>query len=240
MHNRILFASDIHLSPSKLKLADLFFDFLLGPCQTADAIYLLGDIFEGWIGDDHESPFEHSIENALLELTKSGKQVYFMAGNRDFLVKTGFAKRTGCILLPDPTLIDLFGTPTLLMHGDTLCTLDTGYQRFRKIVHHPITQFIFLNLPLSLRDKIFNGFRNASKKSISHKAMNIMDVDPKAVLDTFSKYAISRIIHGHVHRPFVHKNENYQDSERFVLGDWGQVGSYIEATPNSIALLVFN
>lgn len=240
MHNRILFASDIHLSPSRSELTDLFYKFLSGPCQSADTLYLLGDVFEGWIGDDDLNPFHQSIEQALRQLNQRGIQVYFMVGNRDFLVGERFLKRTGCIGLIDPTRINLFGQRTLLMHGDTLCTLDVKYQRFRRIVRHPLTQFIFLNLPLKLRQRIFGGFRNKSKEAVSQKPMNIMDVAPGSVRSTFEQFQVSRIIHGHVHRPFTHLNENLKGSERIVLGDWGQTGSYIEATPEQVQLKVFH
>ncbi|MFO1258631.1 MAG: UDP-2,3-diacylglucosamine diphosphatase [Gammaproteobacteria bacterium] len=235
MHNRILFASDIHLSPSRPELADLFFKFLNGPCQTADALYLLGDIFEGWVGDDDLNPYYESIEQSLWLLNQHGTQIYFMPGNRDFMIGNDFLKRTGCIGLEDPTAIDLFGQTTLLMHGDTLCTLDVKYQRFRKFARHPLTRLVFLNLPLKLRQSIFGGFRNKSKQAVSQKPMHIMDVTPEAVCSTFKQFKVSQIIHGHVHRPLTHLNET-PNSKRIVLGDWGKTGSYIEATPLDIRL----
>ena len=235
----LLFISDLHLSPSHPDVVDLFLNFLSGPALLAEKLFILGDLFEGWIGDDDLSPFNQMIISKLKVLSHS-TECFFMAGNRDFLISQSFAKMSGCHLLEEPTIIDIYGTPTLLLHGDTLCTLDVGYQRFRSVIRQPFIKKIFLNLPLSMRDKIFNGFRSRSKVNVASKSMEIMDVTSSAVEQEFVHHGVFQIIHGHVHRPKLHKYKLANgECKRWVLGDWGHSAWYVEATPSKIQLVNF-
>lgn len=224
-----LFVSDLHLCPSRPEINQTFFGFLRGPAARAQSLYILGDLFEYWAGDDDDDPFNASVLDALHALSTSGPRVFIMHGNRDFLIGERFAQASGAELLPDPTLIDLFGTPTLLMHGDTLCTEDIGYQEFRKKVRNPAYQQQFLGQPLAARKQIIAGLRaeNAEKKQL--KSETIMDVTPAAVDAALRAHGYPRLIHGHTHRPALHRHVvDGHTCERWVLADWYTRGSYLK------------
>lgn len=216
-----LFISDLHLPPASSELREAFTAFLSGPARKADAIYLLGDLFEYWIGDD-AGLAEYSSERACLRtLTASGVPVHFMHGNRDFLVGKDFARATGVTLLPDPYRLDLHGVPTLLSHGDLFCTDDVRYQRWRRFSRNGTTQAIFRALPLAARQYILGGVRKSADSDKMQKDLGIMDVNEDTVRSMFRAQQVSRIIHGHTHRPADHEYEfDGRACQRFVLADW--------------------
>ena len=227
MHS--IFVSDLHLCPSRPEINRTFFEFLRGPAARAQSLYILGDLFEYWAGDDDDDAFNASVLHALHELSAAGTQLFIMHGNRDFLIGGRFAKESGANLLPDPTMIDLHGKPTLLMHGDTLCTEDIGYQEFRRKVRNPAYQQQFLAQPLAARKQIIAGLRaeNAEKKQL--KSETIMDVTPLAVDATLREHGYPRLVHGHTHRPALHRHVvDGHACERWVLADWYTRGSYLK------------
>ena len=234
-----LFISDLHLSDQRPDLNRAFLHFLDTQALQADALYILGDLFDFWLGDDDDADISRRVMLALQKLRRSGVKLFFLQGNRDFLVGGGFAKTTGCTLLDEETVIDLYGTPTLLMHGDTLCTDDVKYLEFRRKVRNPVTQFIFRLLPLSMRKKIFYKVKADSKASQQQKTAMIMDVTPRAVAEVMQKYQVTRLIHGHTHRPAIHPATT-QHGERIVLGDWDQNGWYLQVDADSIRLESFS
>lgn len=202
-----------------------------------DALYVLGDLFEMWIGDDDNSPFHQQIKHAFKQLTDSGTPCYFIHGNRDFLVGKQFSRETGVTLLDEHTVVDLYGTPTLILHGDTLCTQDESYQKYRKKVHNRFVQWLFLRLPLSRRLKIGAKMRQSSSSTNQQKDAMIMDVDPNTVDQVLINYGVTHMIHGHTHRPNVHQIEvNNQPATRTVLGDWYDHGSVLVVTPTESRL----
>ena len=226
MHS--IFVSDLHLCPSRPAINQLFLQFLCGPAVASESVYILGDLFEYWAGDDDDDLFNRSISAKLRELADTGVALYLMHGNRDFLIGDRFAADCGATLLADPTLIDLYGTPTLVLHGDSLCTDDVGYQQFRNKVRDPSYQAQFLAQPLDQRKKIIAGLRteNTEKKQLKTEA--IMDVTPATVAAVLRKYGCPRMIHGHTHRPAVHDHLiNGRHCERWVLADWYTSGSYL-------------
>ncbi|MEO6697106.1 MAG: UDP-2,3-diacylglucosamine diphosphatase [Gammaproteobacteria bacterium] len=221
-----LFISDLHLSAERPAMTELFLNFVGGEARRAQALYILGDLFEVWLGDDDNPPEHQRIIAALRALSDSGTQVYVMHGNRDFLLGETFASASGCRLLPEACIIDLAGTSTLLMHGDTLCTDDTDYQQFRQMVRNPQWQQQFLSLPLAERQRLAQGMRAESRLQTSKKSDAIMDVNQQAVAQTMLNHKILRLIHGHTHRPAVHDFQiNGQPAQRIVLGDWYEQGS---------------
>lgn len=224
-----LFVSDLHLCPSRPHINRLFFDFLTGPARQAESLYILGDLFEYWAGDDDlDDPFNAGICTALRTLSETAVPVFFMAGNRDFLAGEGFARTAGLSLLPDPATLDLHGTRTLLMHGDTLCTDDDAYQAFRAEVRTPDWQQAFLALPLAHRKSQIEALRRESEAQKQVKPMQIMDVNPVAVLQALTLHRCARLIHGHTHRPARHALvANGRSCERWVLPDWYETGSYL-------------
>lgn len=218
-----LFISDLHLCPSRPAVNALFLRFLREEAAKADALYILGDLFEYWIGDDDmASGHNAEVVAALRALTTGGTCAFFMHGNRDFLVGTAFAEATGLTLLPDPTVIELHGQRVLLMHGDTLCTDDTDYQRFRAMVRDPVWQTAFLARPLADRRKEVEEMRRRSEASKREKPMAIMDVAQRAVEDVLRIFAYPPLlIHGHTHRPARHAIQvDGRASIRTVLSDW--------------------
>lgn len=234
----ILFISDLHLDASRPQITELFIEFLNGEARTAGALYILGDLFEAWIGDDDPDPHHARVQDALQELTAAGVPGFFMHGNRDFLIGERFAARTGLTLLSDPTVIDLFGCRTLLMHGDTLCIDDEGYQKFRAMVRATEWQQQFLGQPLEARQAFAAKARAESKAAQAGLAMDIMDVNHQAVIDAFREHDVRRMIHGHTHRPGVHTfNINGRIRQRIVLGDWYEQGSLLRATEAGLSLL---
>lgn len=233
-----LFISDLHLSDQRPDLSRAFLHFLDTRALQADALYILGDLFDFWLGDDDDANISKQVMLALQKLHSAGVKLFFLQGNRDFLVGDGFAKRTGCSLLDEESVIDLYGTRTLLMHGDTLCTDDVKYLAFRRKVRNPLTQFIFRLLPLSLRKKIFYKVKAGSKASQQQKSAMIMDVTAQAVAAVMQKHQVTRLIHGHTHRPAIHPATALY-GERIVLGDWDQNGWYLQVDSDSIQLESF-
>ncbi|MBI2293119.1 MAG: UDP-2,3-diacylglucosamine diphosphatase [Betaproteobacteria bacterium] len=227
MHS--IFVSDLHLCPTRPAINRIFLDFLRGPAARAEALYILGDLFEYWAGDDDGDPFNASVLAALRELSGHGVTLYLMHGNRDFLIGGRFSAACGAQLLPDPTRIDLYGTPTLLMHGDTLCTDDVRYQDFRAKVRTPEWQQQFLSQPLASRKQIIAGLRaeNAAEKKLKSEA--IMDVTVATVEARLRDHGYPRLIHGHTHRPALHEHTvDGKRCERWVLADWYTSGSYLQ------------
>jgi UDP-2,3-diacylglucosamine hydrolase len=225
MHS--IFVSDLHLTPGRPRASELFFDFASGTAARAGALYILGDLFEYWIGDDNlDDPFNASIADALAALSGKGVLLHFMQGNRDVLASTNFAARCGAKLIEDPILLDLHGTRTLLMHGDTLCTDDADYQKFRAYAHDPDNQRRFLALPLEARRKQMLDWRAQSEQSKQGKDAEIMDVSPAAVEQALREHGYPRLIHGHTHRPARHLHTvDGKSCERWVLTDWyGRAG----------------
>ena len=224
-----LFISDLHLCGDRPAITRLFLDFLRQRARTADALYILGDLFEYWIGDEAVEQDEfRTIIGGLRDLTASGTQVLVMHGNRDFLMAGGFVKATGCRLLPDPARIELHGTPTLLMHGDTLCTDDTEYMAFRVKVRDRDWQREFLDKSVAERDAIVRSYREISRNSTSSKKPEIMDVNQSAVEKVMRENGVRRLIHGHTHRPKEHVFDlDGMRARRMVLGDWYEQGSVL-------------
>jgi UDP-2,3-diacylglucosamine hydrolase len=221
-----LFISDLHLDPSRPAITKLFLELLRTEARRAEALYILGDFFEAWIGDDDPDPHHGLVMSGLQELTGRGLPVFFMHGNRDFLVGPAFAGRTGVKLLADPTVITLYGTPTLLMHGDTLCTDDLEYQKVRKMFRDPAWQKTFLAKSLDERRAFAARARTESKVQTATKAEYIMDVNQGAVEEAMRQHGVTRLIHGHTHRPAVHRfGAGGRDLTRIVLGDWYQHAS---------------
>jgi len=233
----ILFISDLHLDPSRPDITETFLEFLSNEARTADGLYILGDFFEVWIGDDDPDPHHAQVMAGLRELTDAGVPAYFMHGNRDFLIGDGFARQTGCQLLADPTVIDLNGVPTLLMHGDTLCTDDVEYQQFRRVVRNPEMQRAFLAKSLEERRALAARARGESEASTQEKADAIMDVNQQAVENVMRKYGVTQLIHGHTHRPAIHRfTVDDLQMTRIVLGDWYKQKSVLRVTDGQLLL----
>ncbi|TDQ59596.1 UDP-2,3-diacylglucosamine hydrolase [Mesocricetibacter intestinalis] len=220
------FIADLHLSESRPHLTQLFTDFMQQRAPEAEALYILGDLFDFWIGDDESSPLIESVRNHIRRLTEKGVACYFIHGNRDFLLGEKFARSCGMQLLPTYQVINLYGTDTLLCHGDTLCIDDVNYQRFRRKVQQKWRQKLFLCLPISLRLKIAARIRLQSGRDKKNKPAQIMDVNPDFVRQTFEQFHVERIIHGHTHRQNIHRIAPH--FTRIVLGDWGETASILE------------
>ena len=233
-----LFISDLHLSAERPAITQLFLEFLRDRAAGADALYILGDLFEYWVGDDACDEAEYRpIVAGLRALTQSGVPVYVMHGNRDFLIGEGFAQATGARLLPDPTVIELCGNRTLLMHGDTLCTDDVEYQRFRVYIRQPAQIQGFLAKPLAERNAMLRGYREMSKAATAQKAEDIMDVNANAVGVALRAHGVRTLIHGHTHRPADHRIDlDGMPARRIVLGDWYEQGSVLHCDANALRL----
>ena len=225
----VFFISDLHLCDARPDINRVFFEFLRGPARKAESLYILGDLFEYWAGDDDlHDPFNSSVAAALSAYSRTGIPLRFMHGNRDFLLDGEFASACGGRLLDDPHTFDLFGTSTLLMHGDTLCTDDVDYQKFRAQVRNPNWQKGFLALPLEQRKQQIEAVRQTSESEKTRKAPEIMDVNPEAVHAALREHGYPRLIHGHTHRPARHVHHvDGRDCERWVLADWYRAGSYL-------------
>ena len=219
-----LLISDVHLSPHHPKISEAFFNFLKNEAADSTSLYILGDLFEAWIGDDDREPLSRKVILSLRNLTEQGVTVYLMQGNRDFLYGKKFAAQTGCKLLSDHHVLSYPNKTVLLLHGDTLCTADKQYQRFRLIARSPLLRFILTNLPITFRQKIAEILRSKSKKLNANKSENIMDVSISEVDRIMDKYNANIMIHGHTHRPRIHEQ---QFGKRFVLGDWDKNGWFI-------------
>lgn len=227
-----LFISDLHLEDSRPAMTRLLLDFLAGQAREADALYILGDLFEYWIGDDALTETARQVSRGIRGLAESNVDCYFMHGNRDFLLGEGYAERSGLKVLPESIVVNLYGTPTLLLHGDTLCTDDLEYQAFRRQVRDPAWQAVFLSRSVEERLAIAQQARDASKQHTSSATMEIMDVNKAAVQEAFSQQGVRHMIHGHTHRPATHRHElkNGGTATRIVLADWYDHGSVLRVT----------
>jgi UDP-2,3-diacylglucosamine hydrolase len=235
-----LFIADLHLQTEEPAITAGFLRFLQGEARHADALYILGDLFEAWIGDDDPNPLHREIAIAIKALVDSGVPCFFVHGNRDFLLGKRYARDCGMTLLAEETVLDLYGRNILIMHGDTLCTDDTGYLAFRAKVHTPWIQTLFLALPLFIRSRIAAKMRAGSKAANSSKSMTIMDVNPQAVASVMAKHQVQWLIHGHTHRPYMHDlTVNDKPAHRVVLGAWHTEGSMIKVTPDGVELTAF-
>ncbi len=222
-----LFLSDLHLAAERPRVTRRFLDLLAGRAREAEVLYILGDLFDVWVGDDDSGEPIPAVISALKALTATGVACRFMAGNRDFLVGEGFAAATGCTLMGDAERIDLAGIPTLLMHGDLLCTDDTAYQAFRARIRQPEAISAFLARPLTERRALADHYRRRSGEATSLKAEDIMDVNPDAVNAALARHGARRLIHGHTHRPARH--DLGEGAERWVLPEWTENGGGILA-----------
>lgn len=232
------FISDLHLTPERPAITEAFLKFMAGPARSAEKLYLLGDLFEYWIGDD-AAPLI-GAEPVLLAMRELADQIpcVFIAGNRDFLVGQQFTETTGFEILDDETVVDLYGEPTLLLHGDSMCTDDIAHQHFRQAMvtnHEWRKGFLALSIPERIESAM-----QARKQSHEHKAnisMEIMDVSEQTVLDTFSKFDVQQMIHGHTHRQAEHEYLlDGQARTRYVLGDWGETSSILSASADGIKI----
>lgn len=223
-----LFISDLHLSAERPAITALLLDFLQERAAHAQALYVLGDLFEVWLGDDAIHPAYQPVLENFRALANSGVPVSVLHGNRDFLLGETFERLSGCRLIADPTLIDLNGERILLMHGDTLCTDDVEYQQFRAHVRNPETQRQFLAMGIEQRIAMARQFRDASRERNSQKAEAIMDVNQDTVANVMRRHGVRQLIHGHTHRPAVHDFElDGHPARRIVLGDWYEQGSVL-------------
>lgn len=237
MSPETLFISDLHLDPQRPEVTALFEHFMLHEAPRARALYILGDLFEAWIGDDDDAEFSRAMIARIRQVADSGVPVHFMHGNRDFLVGGRFARETGCALLPDPTVIDLHGQRALLSHGDLLCTDDVEYQHERARVRDPAWQEAILAKPLDERRALARDARARSRENKRRKPDEIMDVNQDAVRDTLRRHGVHLMIHGHTHRPAVHDIEvDGVAAQRIVLGDWHAVGSVLRCNDHGCRL----
>jgi len=233
-----LFISDLHLDPSRPQITALFESYLASDeVRRADALYILGDLVEAWIGDDDDAELPQRIATAIRAVHDAGVPVYFMVGNRDFLLGEAFARRAGMTLLEDGAVHDIHGRATLLMHGDVLCTDDTAYQAVRQQVRNPEWQKQILSMPLEARRAFAAKAREDSKAHTRSTMESIMDVNGDAVAEAMRKAGVTRLIHGHTHRPAVHAvGLEGQAAERIVLGDWYEQGSVLRVDDDGVEL----
>lgn len=226
----LFFISDLHLSAKRPKTSALFLKFLKTEAKKAQALYILGDFFEAWVGIVYNDVHDTQIMEALKVYTQTIGPVYFIRGNRDFLIDQSFTNKTGCKIIADPTVIEHQGKRVVLTHGDQLCTLDIAYQRFRRVVRHPFMQWVFLNLPLFVRQTIANLLRsNAVHRSYPTPILNPrFDVTPTAVNQILRDHHAHELIHGHTHHAKIHHfTLDGTPAQRMVLGDWGNTGSVL-------------
>lgn len=226
-----LFLSDLHLSPDRPAAAAAFEAFCAGPARTAAAVYVLGDLYDWWIGDEQlDDPFAARIAAALRDVTRAGVPVHVMQGNRDFLYGPRFERDTGAALLPEQLVVDVNGVPTVLLHGDELCTSDLDYQRYRARMRTPETRRRLLALPAFVRRWIARSLRRKSRDQSALKPESILDVTEDAVVAAFRGHGVARMIHGHTHRPATHHVDvDGRHCERVVLADWHDRGHWLEA-----------
>ena len=236
-----LFISDLHLSEHRPDLTAAFLRFLQQQAPQAKVLYILGDLFEFWIGDDERSPLQLEIASALATLSQQGTALFYIHGNRDFMIGKAFARAAGMTLLPAEFVLELYGRRALLLHGDQLCTLDEKYQRFRRITGWRWLRWIFLRLPLSKRMEIAGKMRQGKKG----KSLMLMDVTPEAVTHIMHHHQTSLMIHGHTHKPARHDlgfevletSGRRRPAERIVLGDWDEKFTYLEASTQGLQLI---
>ena len=232
------FIADLHLADNRPDITNCFLKFLENEAVKAQSLYILGDLFEAWIGDDDDSEYLATIAKALATLSSLGTRIYYIHGNRDFLLGQGFAKKSAMILLPEIDLITLYGQDIVIMHGDTLCTRDVAYQKFRKKSRSWWWQTLIKSLPLFVRKKIAADYRKKSAAATAVKSQEIMDVTPQEVVNCLEHYQSQLLIHGHTHRPAVHELiANNKPAQRIVLGDWYEQGAWLKVTPQGMELM---
>lgn len=230
-----LFIADLHLSADRPDITAAFLHFLRHEAASADALYILGDLFEVWIGDDNPEPLLAEVALALKTLSHSGVSLFFIHGNRDFFLRQAYANRCGMKLLPPSQVINLYGQPTLIMHGDSLCTLDLAYQKFRRWWNQPWWQWLVLHTPLWYRQHLARKARNKSalhkQQYVQQSQPQIMDVTPDEVPKVMAEAGVLMLIHGHTHRPAVHQVDvDGNSGQRYVLGDWYSQSSYLSVS----------
>ncbi|WP_236206981.1 UDP-2,3-diacylglucosamine diphosphatase [Pseudomonas tohonis] len=229
----ILLISDLHLEEERPDITRAFLRFLQTRASQAEALYILGDFFEAWIGDDAMTPFQRSIAQALRQVADGGTRIFLMHGNRDFMIGTRFCREAGCTLLADPSRVVLAGHPVLLMHGDSLCTRDEAYMRMRRILRNPVVLWILRHLPLATRHKLARKLRSESRMQTRQKAAEITDVTPQEIPRLLAEQGVRTLIHGHTHRPAVHELQvGGLPAQRIVLGDWDRQGWALEVDEN--------
>jgi UDP-2,3-diacylglucosamine hydrolase len=232
-----LFISDLHLEADRPEIGEQFLDFLDEEAADAEALYILGDFFEYWVGDDDPDEYYASIKRSLRAFTDSGVPVYFMHGNRDFMIGEAFAAETGVKILPDPCPLELYGKSVLLSHGDALCTDDVEYQQMRTMTRNPEWQAMMLGKPLEERIAIARHARAQSQERNKTLSESIMDVNPEAVKETIAEYGVEILLHGHTHRPGIHGVEvDDRFAKRVVLGDWYDQGSVVRWDEDGLEL----
>lgn len=231
---RTLFVGDLHLSADRPDITQAFLTFLDTQLSDASALYILGDLFEVWVGDDIAEPFANQLADAI-QLASKKLPVFFIHGNRDFLIGNAFAKRSGMTLLPEVFTVNLYGVDTVILHGDSLCTLDKPYQRFRKFRNMAWAKWLYAHLPKSKRLGIAAKLRSNSQSSNQQKSDSIMDVEPDAVLKLLEETQTQQMIHGHTHRPAIHQLAN--GKRRIVVGDWYEQGSMLCVSQDNIELI---
>ena len=235
----VLFISDLHLEAGTPEIGEQFLGFLDGEAAGADALYILGDLFESWVGDDDPNPHYSTIKAAIRRLVDGGVPVFFMHGNRDFMIGEEFSKETGVTLLDDPEPIDLYGEKVLLSHGDALCIDDVQYQQVRLMTRNPDWQAMMRAKPLEERLALAAAARQESKEYLESVGDDIMDVNQDAVIGTFRKRGVDILLHGHTHRPAVHDIDlGDRHVKRIVLGDWYEQGSVVRWDENGPKLEV--
>ena len=236
---RSYFVADLHLTDERPAATGRFFRFIDEEVAGADALYILGDLFEAWIGDDHDEQVAHDTSRRLKALATSGTPVYFMHGNRDFMLAQRYAAQSGMTLLADPARIDLYGVPTLLMPGDTLCTGDIAYQAFRRRVRHPLALAMLRLLPMTLRRRLASQARAGSESAKAGKPADIMDVNRDEVVNVLRTHQARRLIHGHTHRPAQHVHAVDEHAcERWVVPDWYDRWGYVVCDASGCRLRV--
>lgn len=231
---RTLFIGDLHLSADRLDITQAFIRFLDTGLNDAEALYILGDLFEVWVGDDIAAPFALELAEKLKQVSHK-LPVYFIHGNRDFMLGKHFARAAGMQILPEVTCLNLYGVKTVILHGDSLCTLDKAYQRFRKLRSFALARWLYGCLSKKRRQGIADRIRSKSKSSNKQKSYTIMDVEPNAVDALFAKTHTQHMIHGHTHRPAIHQLDN--GNKRIVVGDWYEQGSVLSVSPEGINLM---
>ncbi len=234
-----IFISDLHLAPERPQIIDLFVRFVSEVAVKADTLYILGDFVEYWIGDDDKAEGLKAAFSAFDQLKEAGTHVFMMHGNRDFLIGSDLAARCHFQLIEDPLPVQIQNRPALLMHGDTLCTDDIDYQKFRAMVRNKDWQSDFLSKSLEEREQIALSFREKSNLATADKSPDIMDVNQDAVINTIKQHNVSTLIHGHTHRPAIHEFKvDGNPVKRIVLGDWYETGSYLRVAEEGEAELI--
>mgnify|MGYP001821741984 FL=1 len=224
-----LFISDLHLEADRPEIGEQFLAFLAGPAREAEALYILGDLFEAWVGDDDPSPYYAGMKDAIRELSDTGVSVYFMHGNRDFMIGERFAEETGVTLLSDPHHVELYGEKVLLSHGDYLCTDDVEYQKVRAMTRNPEWQAMMMSKSLEERLAFARQAREDSQAHGASMTGEIADVNEDAVEAAIREHGVEILLHGHTHRPAVHPfHVDERPVHRIVLGDWYEQGSMVE------------